>query len=260
MCQYVFKNGNLCKNKAIGDIDRCHIMSHQNDMVLYQKTVKNLKNKFLSSTIDINNFIVYDVPRDGACVYHCMNMALQMSKNNIKVNYDSDYMDQLLVLVDKKNVDDDRELMAYLIQQIIREWIMENQDREIEGMSLKDYVCLCHDLYDIDEYNEHYKNYAGEEHYIYIDKVNGKKQKEYLKDRWGGSPEFYAFTIMFGFELDIYSLKRFSEKNCKIIKGSLKNDVSRLEHLQTFNKGGGKPIRFLQTDNNGYHYSYLQLR
>lgn len=267
-CLYFFKNGNQCKNKTIGDIDRCHIMAHQTDIIQYRETIENVKKEFISSTININNFSVCDVQNDGACAYHCMIFAIYTHSKHtqIIINHESDYVDELSELIkETKNIatlKENCDSMASLMQQILREWIMDNQNREINGMTLKEYISICHEIDDMMEYNELYKKYAGDGDTIPVktDRINknGKNiiKKVTIRDRWGGSPEFYAFTQIFGFEVNIYVLKKFSEKNCKILNGSLKNDTSRLKLLETFNKNNGIPTNILLI--NDRHYCYLR--
>lgn len=260
-CQYIYKNGNQCKRYAIGDLDRCHIRSHQTDMFKFQNTVNSLGREFHQKTIDLDNFFVFAIESDGACAYRCMVRALN-DIGDSPISFESDYLDELL----KLDSSTDETEMANLMQQIVREWIMSHQDHEVGDISLRDYTCICHDLDDINEYNELYKRFSGEENHIYINSgrvnKNGRPimKKHYIKNRWGGSPELYAFTQIFNVELTVYVLKRFSDKICRMVGGSLKSESSRLLLVRTFNQDKGKPIRFLLTNKDEGHYCYMKLK
>ncbi len=83
----------------------------------------------------------------------------------------------------------------------------------------------------------------------------------YIEDRWGGSPELYAFVNIFKLKLSIYVLKRFNERSCQVIKGSIKGIPSRLSLWQTFNNDLPQKyphVNFLLTDKQAGHYSYLE--
>lgn len=283
-CQHFFKNGNQCKNKAIGDLYFCHIKAHQNDMVAYNKTIEKLQAEFISSTMSMNNICVRKIAKNGACAYQCMVWAIYQSnihniRNNQKIliDHESDYSDEFIELLRKANtntnyVDENKisnniDDLANLMQQIVREWIMEHKDCIVNNIStLEEYVLMCHDGFDnIDEYNAHYQEDASEDIFYEIEtgKFNKKGkpiiEKIYIDDRWGGSPEIYAFSKIFGMEVNIYLLKRFSTIRGKNINGSLHDKSSRAQLVNTFNKGSGLPVYFLLLNDNSEepHYTYI---
>jgi hypothetical protein len=284
-CQHFFKNGNQCKNKAIGDLYFCHIRAHQNDMVAYNETIEKLQAEFISSTINMNNFsLIRKITKNGACAYQCMVWAVYYrnihkikNQKDILIDHESDYSDKFIELLrssrtSKNNVDDNKisdniDDLANLMQQIVREWIMEHRDYIVDNIStLEEYVLMCHDGFDnIDEYNAHYQEDASKEiiYEVETGKFNKKGkpiiEKIYIDDRWGGSPEIYAFSKIFGMEVNIYLLKRFSTSQGKKINGSLRDKSSRAQLVNTFNENCGLPVYFLLLNDNSEepHYTYI---
>ena len=234
-CQYVLNNGKKCNQPNVKNLDRCHILSHQSNLVLYQENLMKLREEFMNETVSMDNFSIQKIPQDALCAYQCMIFALKNNKKYIIQSFETDFLDQLNESLDEGK---DEEL-AYLLQQIIREWIMSHQDVMIQGMMLKDYICLCHNLDRIEQYNDLYKKYIVQ-------------QGEYA--RWAGAGELFAFTQIFGLKINLYLLQRFSKKLCKTIHGSVKDGSSRLKYLRSI--GTGKAVYILLGCKRDKHFYY----
>ncbi len=279
-CQFRFKNNNQCNNKTIGCLKYCHLKGHQDNMDLYDKVVKLFEKEFISTTLPLENLTIYDVKGDGACLYRCMALSLYDIPEPT-INHESDFTDNLLDLINKNrefsdDIDEEVEReMAYLLQQIIREWIMENRKIFIKhiGCTLESYVKLCHDFDDINDYNSLYKIFAGDEDFIKVDtgklyqsgRNKGKRitKKVYIDDRWGAAPELFAFANICNVNVSIYTLKRFDSRRCKVVKGSLRGITPRMKLTEEFQNTLTKSysetyIKFLLTDRQAGHYCYIK--
>lgn len=274
-CQFKLRNNNYCNNKRIGCLKYCHLKGHQDNILYYDKVVKLLEKNFIDATLPLKNLDIYDVNGDGACLYRCMALSLYDIPNVI-INHESNFTDQLIDLINKnENMDEKIEKeMSYLLQQIIREWIMENREMHIEhlGCTLETYVKLCHDFDDIFEYNNLYKIFAGDNDFIKVDsgkvyqsgRNKGKSiiKKVYIEDRWGAAPELFAFVNIFNINVSIYTLKRFDKRRCKVVKGSLRGITPRLKLIEEFHNNllinQDIDIKFLLTDKEERHYCYIK--
>ncbi len=174
-CQFRNKKDVQCKNRTIGSSTYCHLKSHHNSNEIYTQTIDELRQQFELSTLQLDNFRICNVTSDGACAYRCMIRALYDVNKiyPITVRHESDYTDQLSKIIEenkKLNYGIETRLAA-LMQQIIREWIMENQQRIIENMdySLENFIITCHELESLEEYNELYKIFAGEDDFVKIE-------------------------------------------------------------------------------------------
>lgn len=287
ICQYKTKTGIQCKNRCIGDLNFCHLKSHHIDLQKYYDMVDKLDKEFESSTITLNDFIVCNVTSDGACAYRTMIKALYDVRKfyDIHMTYESKYFLELIRLMkaNDKLYPNLETNLAELIQQLLREWIIDHKDIIIENMncSLENYIITCHDFDNIKQYDELYKIFAGDDNFIKVPSgktyKSGKNigkpimKKQYIDDRWGASPELYAFSKIFNIHLTVYGLKRFNHKTCQIVSGSLKGLPSRLILLEEFNCPTNNDnndnsvlqmpkIYFLLTDRQSGHYSYLQYK
>lgn len=276
-CQYIHKNGACCNKPILADSKFCHLKSHYDDIDIYNKIVNNIKNNFKLSTESKDNFKIIDVAADGACAYRCLGRALYdlVHYDDLKIYFDNVYVDQLKRLLEEGNNMNEHleKRLSIILQNILREWIYHNKDIKIENIdcTLEDFVLSCHDVDTIDEYYELYKIYSGDDDFIKIDTGNKYKKgknigkpiykKKYIENRWGASPEHFAFSKIFGVKLSIYVLKKFDERSCKIVKGYIKGNNSRLSLWETFNNELSDQtyhVKLLLTDKQSGHYLYLQ--
>ena len=86
---------------------------------------------------------------------------------------------------------------------------------------------MTHEL-NMEEYNELYKYFAGDDDYIYqevgkykIGKKRGKPKlkKKRLQNRWGGIPEQYAISEILETPIIVYTAQKYNTKTRKIENG-----------------------------------------
>lgn len=246
-CSYFYKNFNKCNNICIADSDYCHIKSHHDSDERYLKHLNTLLSSFYEISQSLDSFKIMDVPKDGACAYRAMAIALVDNIKNDKLT--------------KPTVTEITKI-AKLLQQIIRKWIVKNKDQiveEIDGLTLEEFVLFTHNLSNLEKYNELYKIFAGKFDYITINtRKAGKVKKVKIDDRWGGGPEFYAFSKIFDINCEIYLPRKLDTKKCKINKSAIKNKNTRIILYQSFNKNmENNRIKFLLNDSGSPHYQYL---
>jgi hypothetical protein len=284
LCQYRFKNDTQCKNTVMGTLKYCHLLKHHKDRDRHNQEQERLHTLYKDSTQSVQDFEIYDVLGDGACLYRCFARLL-LCTSKLKIDLESDYVDELLIMkkclligyteqsLKLKDINLNKYEegnMAYLLQQIIREWIMENRDMKIEHLdcTLENYVKVCHEIGDIFEYNMLYKIFAGDKKTVKIDSgrvyQSGKNQGKpifknvAIRDRWGGAPELFAFTHIFGINIQIYTLKDFDINKCKVINCGLKNFNARCTLTEIFENDNNKyEFKLLLTDKQSGHYSCM---
>lgn len=274
ICAYVYKNHNNCNNKCMGDSNFCHIKSHHNSEGEYLKHLNIILKEFREKSLPLDSFNIIDVIQDGACAYRSMALALLDKFSNLKniMTQYSDITNIVKNIFESDDIDQNKITeIAKVLQQIIREWIVNNKNyimREIGGITLEEFVLFTHNLSDIEEYDELYKIFAGDFDHIMVDTEKiyqtGKKKgckvlkKMRIRDRWGGGPEFYAFSRIFNLRCNIFMLKSYDIKKYKIIKSSLKNPASRFTLYQSFGEDmvDGE-VKFLLNDTRTPHYQYL---
>lgn len=276
-CQYTYNNGSICKNIPLNNSNFCYIKTHHENIDEYNNIVKDIKTQFINNSENNNNFKIIDVLADGSCAYRCMSLALYniIQNSDLNIYYNNEHVDYLKRFLEQELTMDEylQKTLSILIQNILREWIYENKNLYIDNLecNLENFVLSCHDVISIDEYYELYKIYSGYDNYIKIDtgkiykkgKNAGKSiyKKEYIKNRWGASPEHFAFSKIFNIKLSIYVLKKYDEKKCKIVNGSINCSNSRFCLWQTFNHtldDNAIHIKFLLTNKQNGHYLYLQ--
>lgn len=212
-CQ--FKN---CPRRVIENSNYCHLLSHHPDSKTYFQIQNALKSKFELSTLDLDNFTIYDVKADGACLYRCMVLALFGTE-----------------------LDESQETyMASNLQNIIRKWIMKNRNRTVPEfqMTVENLVLSCHEFASLEEYDYCYQIFAG--------------------DQWGGIAEIYVFSKIFNLHISVYFLQRFDPKFCKIVRANLNGIKGRLKLIQKFNISAKKTANFLLTKKDMNHYMFLK--
>ena len=137
-CHFISKKNIECKYHPIGNSNFCHLRSHHNSDEDYTNIINTMKEQFKLSTLKLNNFKIWDITPDGACAFRCMVRALYDVKKKYQITFrhESDYTDKLMQIIGenhKLNYNIETAL-AILMQQIIREWIMDNKNHIVENM------------------------------------------------------------------------------------------------------------------------------
>ena len=165
-----------------------------------------------------------------------------------------------------------QEELARIVQDNIRNWLYKNQDKKIDdlGITYKELIEMTHEL-NMEEYNELYKYFAGDDDYIYqeigkyklgIKKGKPKLKKVKLQNRWGGIPEQYAISEILETPIIVYTAQRYNTKTKKIDNGRIrKNKAEKNVRFRVFQIIGDKynktPITLLwkKVKQNGHYYS-----
>ena len=267
-CNYISSSGQKCKTRSLEYSNFCHKVSHNIDKDNFDKVKKNILHKFNNSTTDFSKSKIIDVISDGACLYYCM--AIYLIKNNKNLNnldffnFVSNNSDIYSLLSDKFDEDfqietinsDDFIELAINIQSILSKWLYSNKDRIFRdtGISISDLIMNCHDL-TMEKYKEYYSVFAGDNDHIEID---GKIIT--LPDRWGSTPELYAFSILFNVKIDIYCLYRLH--NYSIVECTIRAKNVKFKLSSTFNENNenSNTMNLLRSKKRGdYHYQYLNI-
>lgn len=200
--------------------------------------------------INPKDITIVDVDGDGACLYRCMVNFLVKNYNLFKIYLlnKNEYFDKFFDKIDISIVNSflegsKNELieteMAKKIQQLIRSWVIANQDDAL----LPDLIRLSHEL-SIKEYIDLFTIFAGDSDYIIVEidevykkgKNKGKKKTEkiYIQDRWGGFPELYIFSRMFDIDVSIYTLKKFCKSKKTHIPCTIRSKNALFCKLNSF--------------------------
>lgn len=236
-----------CNYKCLIGYDRCHVRSHSNSIKEFEDAKDEHQKQFEIQRVPHNKFYLYNVAKDGACLYRAMANGLMY---NIKYIENKALLLKLINEHLEKEVDDltDQELdelglmplpktletkMAAVLQQVARQWIMDHHDLEVEmfgGMTIGTMVLACHDLDDLDTYDSLYKIFAGDEDFVltYEERTykSGKKKGEtYQKKvkkpipyRWGGEVEQYALSEFFGIPIKVFVPQRLNKRTFEVIE------------------------------------------
>lgn len=201
-----------CNNKKIGELKYCHLKSHnKKNKEEYNTYISKIKNEFQIKTFPKDNFIIIDIPRDGACMFICLAKYLINKKNNF---------------IDNINDED----IARKVQDEIVGWIIENKNLEFPGSSgilIKDLICMVHDDMDsIDDYEYIFGIYAGDE----------IEDDEEFPERWGTILELYAFHNLYKVNVNVYVLKKLNNKFEEIICSKRSNEYRFCLYHNFFNE------------------------
>jgi hypothetical protein len=189
---------------------------------------------------------IYDVIKDGACLYRCMAKYLYDNCNKIGNNP--------LGVIDQTEYTFEYEtILARKIQELLVEWVLNNREKYDMDMLIE----VCHSM-TIETYREIYKIFAGDNDYIYeeTDKryKTGKRKGEiiynkvYIPTRWGGYPEQIAFSELFGVCINIYTLR---QRRTNYI------NTDNIKHIMSIGKG--HDVNFLLTETKASHYMYIEI-
>ena len=166
----------------------------------YTKVRRSLRlqmNNFIKKTIDPERFYIEDVLGDDACFYRSIANSINYQyKFNNTLDSVFKKTGEWIETKGFENIDEymwgfNGELQNELsrqVQQIIRKWLYKNQDKKIDdlGITYKELIEMTHEL-NIDEYNELYKYFAGDDDYIYQEvgkyKIGKKRGKPKLKKK-----------------------------------------------------------------------------
>lgn len=258
-CQHLTKRNQPCKNEVIGDTNYCYLKSHHPCPNTYEITSEKLLEQFKYSHEDPSNFEVCDVEGDGACLYRSLSQALYKRLGTLKEHPLYDSISTILEGEDTMFLSNHAETeMAIFLQKTLKDWLYENQDDVMKplGLNIKDFVETTH-VMSMDIYRIIYDIFAGNPDFLMVQK-NGVHSVKKIPFRWGGSPEQYAFTNIFGFSVNIYDLITIDRRKFTIKPANFRHKIKRLRLLQSFEGTDDNTVNLYYTEIKGMpHYMYL---
>lgn len=228
---------------------------------------------FIETTVDLNKYKIFDVAKDGACLYRCMSRFIYDNYTKLQDIIERNEMRGISDIMEKEKDEEytweletavSRELQKMLVK-----WLECNETYYVEeqNCNISELIQYCHEM-TMEQYLELYKRFAGEDDFILIDTGNqykrGKKrgQPKYDKlnipTRWGALPEELAFCKLFDVCISIYTLRKYDCKTEKIVKTTSFNESPRFSLLATIGEGGYINADFLLLEEKANHYMYLR--
>lgn len=259
-CQHLSKRNKICKNEVIGKTAYCHLKSHHPCANTFEITKEKLLEQFKHSYEDPSNFDVHDVEGDGACLYRSLSQALF---KRLDILLDHPLYDEIFEIVkDDKGCDYLSEHieteMAVFLQKTLKDWLYNNQNNTMKqlGCTVKDLVETTHEM-SMEIYRIIFGIFAGNPDYVMVQK-DGVHSVKNIPSRWGGCPEQYAFTNIFGFSVKIYDLITMDRRKFTIKTANFRHKIKRLRLLQSFAGNSEETVNLYYTEIRGMpHYMYL---
>ncbi len=213
--------------------------------------------EFRLQTVRRGDYEIVDVNGDGLCLYRCMIRFLvdyQKKLNKNKYFYK---------IFDNEKIKEGE--ASIHLQFILKDWIMENKDEKLDSSlpiegTVSDLVMIDHGEYvdSIETYGDLYGIPANEESSFMDDETN---EKIYIPMRWGGMTEIYAFSKIFGVDVNQWKSRRWNFVKMKIEDCDKDDRGCRLELMQMIGKEESEIVLDLLYEDFGYqarHYQYLR--
>lgn len=263
ICGFVGNSGKVCKNERLEGSNFCYKREHYKSENEYNEIYEKHLENFKRDRVSIRKFILIEVNGDGACLYRCLSNGLFRNfGNDLKIlrdkflttgyfeedNFLEDYMDIFECF--KGNdylLDDDLEGdIARGLQRLILNYVRINGKKKIMmDMSLEELIFICHDM-NLEMYIENYSKFAGDDGEV---------------ARWGGIPELKIFSILFGYNINIYVPQKFKKKKFRVVNDNKLDDNSYLKMIE--NVGSDENINIfnllLRNYGDGSHYDFLEI-
>ena len=263
-CRFLLKNSKECGKKCIGNLDFCHLKKHHNDREKYENEIERLKNEFDSVTFDRNTFKIELIDRDGACMFKCM--AIYLMKNLEKFSgIVPDIYNQIKAIMDSDV--DKEDSVSELVQLTLKDWVLENKDYIFPkfDMTVAELIPLVHGeegIVTLEDYEKYFSIYAGDFDFIVNEMtVNGKKKmvKTEIPERWGTMLELFAFHTIFSVNINIYLLKKFDPRSCKVVVCTNRSKNFRFYLSESIDEYSNKNTMnlYFNTMRNSSHYQLL---
>jgi hypothetical protein len=204
-----------------------------------------LCNPIYRNAIIMQKYIIYNVAKDGACLYRCMAKYLydQYRKNvHLRQIIDCNFNSELFDISQHYDFDVETAI-ARALQILLVQWVIE----DAETASL---VEICHNL-PINIYSEIYQIFAGDVDYIYTNIGCEKPKKVKIPTRWGALPEQIAFNRIFGVAINIYTLHQ---------RRTTKINMDNVKHIMTVDAAGQSGVlNLLLTETKASHYMLIAM-
>jgi len=247
--------------------------------------------------ISLNDFILYEVKPDGACLFRSLSNALYLNSDknigNLKLKFlesgyfNDEYADFLkdfdndiiecFINQDNDCLEDElEEEIARGLQKIILNYIGRNADIDVnsilmdatgEKLLIRDLVLAVHG-HSMEEYLNLYEIFAGDEDFrkkIEIDEFGKEyEKKEKVADRWGGTLEIIIFAHLFNINIKVFitqiydnRIKKYRDNPTITAKNRQNILLNRVETIRCLRKGVPEFNLLLRTLSLGSHYDFL---
>lgn len=293
ICNFTNPNGTKCIKTRIMGSCNCYLKSHYPNSNIYAQTISNISSAFSLVSISKDKFKIYNVDRDGACMYHCfakflfnfildfkelpiINEYIDILKKNKGISKDVMKCSTLLNNFVKSLTDDDfydsQYDLSFCLQKTLKNWCVKNSNTNIDsfGISLADWILMTHeDITSIEDYDNFYDIFAGDVDYILIQSdekyKSGKKKgqfkmiKKEIPERWGGITELYAFNKIFKTNIHVYILKKFDQRKGKIVNCTSRSKNARYSLYSKFDTkdSKSKTVNLMLIQSKSPHYNLL---
>jgi len=261
-CQHLTKTERPCKNEAIGNSEYCYLKSHHPNREAFDIAKQKVIDQFKHRTEDPNRFEIRDVDGDGACLYRSFAQAIYKRLKTISCHPLFEDIQKIIEGEDDDYLSDPSEtLLANFLQKTIKDWLYKNQNHIMKPLDCKvrDLVESTHDM-SMEIYRIIYGIFAGDADFLMVQK-DGVHSVKKIPFRWGGTPEQYAFTQIFGFTVNIYDLITLDRRKWTIKAANFRHKVRRLRLLQNLHGSEetlDDTVNLFYTEIKGIpHYMYL---
>lgn len=266
-CKFVMKNKKSCKNDCFGNLDFCHLKTHNEDKNAFDIEMTRKLNEFNSSTLSKNSFNIVSINRDGACMFKCIAKYLIANLDKIEDTHQDHHATIKTIMEEYSNKKDVDEEVSEYVQSILKKWIVKNSTHKIPkfDMSLRELISIVHGeegILTLEDYDEYFSIYAGNYDFIVeTEIVNGKEIKKNIEipERWGTILELYAVHKMFDLNINIFLLKKFDKRTGKIAVCTNRSKEYRFYLSETFNSKNSDANTMNLYFNTMYGTSHYQL-
>lgn len=210
---------------------------------------------FQNRTIRRREYEVVEVNGDGLCLYRCMIRFLVDYQKELNKN-------QLFYKIFNDEKIKEGEASIHL-QMVLKDWILEHKDEKLDSSlpiegTISDLVMIDHGDYidSIETYGDLYSIPANEES-SFMDEMMG--ERIFIPMRWGGMTEIYAFSKIFGIEVNQWKSRRWNVIKMEIEDCEKNERGSRLELIQKIGEGEfSLDVLYEDYGFQARHYTYLR--
>jgi len=263
-CQHRSKTGRKCGNDIIGNSKYCYLKSHYPTRHMFEMIKTKIIDNFKYTTLSADDFELYNVKGDGACLYRSLAQGLykqlQYLHNHPLFNVIMGIVGEDRMAIDGEFLDEETETeLAIFLQRLIKEWLYKRQDNMIKelGLTIRDLIQSTHDM-NMDVYRDLYEIFAGEADVIKVENDDIEKLVE-IPNRWGGTPEQYGFSMIFQIGVKIHDLVTLDSRKFTIKEATFRYKLKRIRFIQGINVNSlNEDINIFYTNVKGApHYMYM---
>ena len=249
-CSFIKLDGGRCKNMSVGDKSFCHLETHTTVKSKSNKTkvdkMMAFEKEYLGRTLAIEDYELYDVLADDACLFRSLSLGIFTEIKNIKFSKE---ILRIFTHPETKLEEghihlSDETVLADTLQEMARKWIIVNRDRELEscgGETVNDIVLHTHELSSLEEYASLYSIPARMINKAY----NDKSELVHIESRWGGFPEEVALSDMFEMDISVYVPRRVNWSSDGVVSSFGLKAGTRFEIYTDIRYGGDREGKYI---------------